>query len=104
MVTGADWLEALLRVFVVVSAIAGARRAYLRSRIEGRKATLATFVTTLLLLAYIVAGVLLFTWYGVFAYPRYFVLFLIGAAIYVLGGFLAVAKIGAYLDARARRL
>ena len=99
-----DWLEALLRVFVVVSAMIGARRAYRRSRIEGRAATLATFVTTLLLLAYIIAGVLLFTWYGVFAYPRLFALFLVGAVVYVLGGFWAVAKIGAYLDTRARRL
>ena len=102
--TWSDWLEALLRVFVLVSAIIGARRAYLRSRIDGRAVTLATFVTTLLLLAYIVAGVLLFTWYGVFAYPRLFALFLVGAVAYVVGGFWAVARIGAYLDTRARRL
>ena len=99
-----DWLVAIGRVFVVVSAITGARRAYLRSRIEGRGAIVATAATALLMLAYLVGGVLLFTWYGVFAYPRLFALFLVGAVVYVLGGFWAVAKIGAYLDTRARRL
>jgi hypothetical protein len=103
MDSASDWLVTVGRVIVLISAIIGARRAYLRSRIEGRAVTMATFVTTLLLLAYIVGGVLLFTWYGVFAYPRLWGLFLIGATLYVVGGITAVAKIGAYLDRVSRK-
>jgi hypothetical protein len=98
-----DWFEGAIRLFVAISMGAGAVRGFRRARQQGFAASIPTGITTVLLLLYLVGGVLLVAGYFIFKAPQHAILFGIAAIVYFVGGFLAVANIGGYLESRLTR-
>lgn len=96
-----DWLIAAVRVLVIISMIGGARRAWRSRHDAGYKMSLVgTAATALAMLFYLIGAVLLIAGYGINAYPRQLLLFIVVTIAYLWGGLWVVGKIAGAFEKR----
>ena len=82
-----EWVTHALRILAFTSLATGAYRGWKQLRAQGPVPMAAQALMSVILLAFIVSATMFVIFYFAFVWPDYVLLFLAGAAVYLIGGF-----------------